>query len=524
MGALTLKTFSDELREWEFIEADGVDPMDSFGANLKLSIRENQIFLVEPNDPFLPWITNKGRLFFEGMFNKNLMNNFLNWENKFETIFNLLYFLDHLNLKRKKIFSFIFALENVSLEILNMLYLLSQKYAFIQLRKVENYKINNDLESKYLLNDSVKKPKLNFSNFVIILNTNPRYEGYILNLNLRQRFLKGNLKLFTLGPMLELTFPTRALGSNFSILKFIGEGTNLTCQDLKNSKFPIFITNTELFKRSDFTNFIKIFKHINIINKAWNGINILHSSLSSVGVNSLNMLLPLLYKDFVNFFGFYFINVLLNSNSNFKKLIELQLLKVFSENTKINYKFFIDQNNFSVNENILTKIGVQSKIYDNYFYLPNNLFLEDNETYINTEGLIKRTTKLISFKKEAKNNWQIIRKIYANLKQNLFLNNRKNNELISFDCINLFNFKNYINFQFYATQTLTSLSFYLTKQNKPLIKSNTSLKITKIKLFHTKLKLWLDDFFFNEKDLFSYNSSSLSNCSKTIRISSTNFF
>ena len=47
MGALTLKSFSDELREWEFIEGEGIDPTDSFGVNLRLSIRENQIFLAE---------------------------------------------------------------------------------------------------------------------------------------------------------------------------------------------------------------------------------------------------------------------------------------------------------------------------------------------------------------------------------------------------------------------------------------------------------------------------------------------
>ena len=66
MGALTLKAYSDELREWELIEVEGIDPTDSFGVNLRLSIREQQIFLAEPSDPSIPWITNKGRLFFDG--------------------------------------------------------------------------------------------------------------------------------------------------------------------------------------------------------------------------------------------------------------------------------------------------------------------------------------------------------------------------------------------------------------------------------------------------------------------------
>jgi NADH dehydrogenase/NADH:ubiquinone oxidoreductase subunit G len=165
-------------------------------------------------------------------------------------------------------------------------------------------------------------------------------------------------------------------------------------------------------------------------------------------------------------------------------------------------------------------------MFTNYFYLPTNLFLEDNETYINTQGLVKRTTRLIHFKKDAKTNWQITRKFYASTKSLVPFSNVKENKLINFDCVNSFNFKNYTNFQFYAVQTLTSLSFYLTKQNSPLLKSLKSpIKPTRVKVLDTKVKNWLDDFFNSSgKDSFSYNSSILVNCSKITRSSSTNFF
>jgi predicted molibdopterin-dependent oxidoreductase YjgC len=154
------------------------------------------------------------------------------------------------------------------------------------------------------------------------------------------------------------------------------------------------------------------------------------------------------------------------------------------------------------------------------------LFLEDNETFMNTQGFIKRTTKLINFKKEAKTSWQITRKIYANTKSLMFFNNHKDNLLVQFDCVNSFNFKNYVNFQYYTLQTLTSLSFYLLKQNSPLVKPlNFSIKSSSTKVLNTKVKYWLDDFFNgNGKDSFSYNSSVLVNCSKISRSSSTNFF
>ena len=523
MGALTLKAFSDELREWEFIEGEGIDPTDSFGVNLRLSIRENQIFLAEPNDPSTPWLTDKGRLFFDGMFEKP-STKATNWEKFFADVAELMYFVDHLNLHKRNVFSFIFAFENLSLETLNMLYLLKQNCSLIKLRKVESYKGSNDLESQYQLNSSTDKPKLHMSTLGILINTNPRYEGYVLNLSLRQRFLKGNFKLLNIGSMLDLTFPTYSLGSNFSIVKSLAEGTHLSCQDITNAEFPVVIANTELFKRNDARIFSQVLKYTSVLDTAWNGVNVLNHNIGSAGIQALNKFLPLSSEDFMNFFGLYYINTSLASAGNMKKLIDLHLLDVFKSNNTFANKAFVDQNIDSINEFTYTK--GQNKLFNNYFHLPSNLFFEDNETYINTQGLIKRTTKLIHFKKNSKTNWQLTRKFYANTKSVMFFNNSKDNNLINFDSINSFNFKNYVNFQFYAVQTLTSLSFYLTKKNLPLSeKTLINIKPTKTKVLNTKMKGWLDDFFNSSgKDSFSYKSSVLVNCSKIVRSSTTNFF
>ena len=512
------------MREWEFIEGEGIDPTDSFGVNLRLSIREDQIFLAEPSSvDTTPWLTDRGRLFFDGMFEKNVSEDKVNWNTFFSSLSESIYFFDHLNLQRRNSLSFLVVFENVSLEIINMLYLIEQSYSFIKLRKAENFNIENDFEASQL-NSTLNKSKLLMSNLGIVLNTNTRHEGYVLNLNLRQRFLKGDFKLLYIGSILDITLPVSNLGSNMSVFKSIGEGVHLSCQDIKNSDFPLLITNTELFKRKDSKNLIKMLKYTGIVKTAWNGLNILNHNISSVGINSLNSFLPISSEDFGNFFGLYFINTSLNSVPNIKKLIDLQLLNISSSSTSSSAKFFIDQNNNQDNKYIYEKL--ESEVVQNYHYLPNNLFLEDNESFVNTQGLVKRVTKLISFKKDSKSNWQIIRKFYANSKNISYLNNKQDNNIINFDCVNVFNYKNYVNFQFNAVSALTSLSFYLNKQNKPIIKtSNTPIKTTQTKIFNTKLKNWLDDFFMgNGKDSFSYNSSVMAKSSKIIRLNSTNFF
>jgi len=242
-------------------------------------------------------------------------------------------------------------------------------------------------------------------------------------------------------------------------------------------------------------------------------------------LQSSNKILPLSADDFSNFFGVYYVNVSLFSIPNVKKITELHLLNSFQSNSSIKEKVFIDQNVKPANKSSYSRL--EGKIFNNYFHLPSNLFFEDNETYLNTQGLVKRATKMIHFKKDAKTNWQITRKFYSKAKSMMFFNNTRDGRLLNFDSINSFNFKNYVNFQFYAVQILSSLSFYLMKQNSTAIKSYkfSSVKPRKVKVLETKLKNWLDDFFnSNGKDSFSYNSSSLVNCSKTMRSSTTNFF
>ena len=517
MGALTLKQFSNSIREWELLEGEGIDPTDSFGVDLRLSIRENQIFLAEPYNPDTPWLTDRGRVFFDGMFDKNIAEK-TDWNNLFNYLSEFLYFSDHLSLKKKNSFFLLVVFENVSIEVLNMLYILEQNSSFIKLRKADNCHLNSDFESNYLLNDSIGKSKLHLSTLGLLVNTDTRHEGYVLNLNLRLRFLKGDFKLLSIGSSLDITLPVYNLGSNIKVLKSIAEGTHLSCQDIKGSKFPVLITNTELFKRKGMKDFTKILKSTNFLTNIWNGVNVLNNNLSSAGVYSLRNFLPLSSDDYINFLGVYSINAELNSVSNFKKLVEFKLLNINNfSNSSNSQNIFLEQNVNSTDE---------FKLENNYYYLPANLFLEDSETYINTQGLIKRTTKSINFRKHSKSNWQIIRKFYAISKKLMYLNNNKNSDLLTFNFVNLFNYKNYINFQFFPSQNLVSFSFYLHKNNKLFLTDyNQNFKSSQNKIFETKMKYWLDDFFVNNgRDSFSYNSSVLINCSKISRSITTNFF
>ena len=265
-----------------------------------------------------------------------------------------------------------------------------------------------------------------------------------------------------------------------------------------------------------------VLTHVNLLDSSFNEINVLNSNLGVTGMYSLNRFLALSTEDTSNFFGLYSVNAPVTAVSHLKSLIQLVLLKKL-ESVPQKKRIFVNQSFKNTNAELFDQ--TKTSLLNDYIHLPVNMIYEDNETYLNTQGSIKRVSKLLHFKKNAKTNWQLIRKLYSSLKSLSFYNNQKDNYLAQFDCANSFNFKNYTGFQYSAVQTLTSLSYYLMTKNSPISLGKSFFKSSKTKMFNTKIKFWCDDFFnLNSKDFFSYNSSTLVNCSKISRFSSTNFF
>lgn len=541
MGALTLKSLAFYLRNWDTEKLESVDPTDGFGSNTRVYINNNQVIQIEPeynSYTFNTWLTDKARQFFDSIFevwsendkSKNLNASYDSWFTITQTLTQVSYIHDHCNAQKNKNKFFTIIFENLSIEILSFLLVLSQNYSFINLKRAEKFDINNDLESNFQLNiTSNNKTRLSNSTICLLVSTNPRYEGYFLNLNLRQRFFKGNFKCLSVGSLINLTFPVVFLGSNVNVIKTISEGNNLTCQTLKAGINPLTIYNNELLKRLDSSTVIeslKILKYSNIFNKAWNNLNIFSSTLSETGIQSVSKFLPVVKNDLTFFSVLYFLNVNTKNISNLKQIAEFKLLGYYDKIVKTTElkRVFLDQSsNSNQNLTFCNKMNPIEKHKTNYFSLTTSIFYENEETFINTEGLLKRTVKLI-FRKKTKNNWQLLRKVFKHFKTNFNSINSKDNQLIFFNSKSIGLFKNFVYFQYQATQYLSNLNFFLSVKNHPFSIINKTFKSKKQKLFNTKVKYWLDDFYSGGRDEYSQNSLVLTNCSKILRTKSTNFF
>lgn len=538
MGALTLKSFPHVLRGWEVRSYESIDPTDSFGQETRLYIDKNQIIKIEPqfsNNSSTTWLTDKGRQFFDSIFGEfasseesskienSIVRSNKQWDHIFFTVRKTFYIFDICNFKFSNKHYFILIFENLSLEILNLLVILNQISSFIKIKQAETTNLNNDLESNFQINSATNSAKLLSSELCLLMGTNTRYEGSYLNLKLRQRYFKGNFKLLSIGSLLDLTFSVSFLGSQLSTFKTIAEGNSTSCQDIATATNPLLILNTELFKRNDtkyLIEIVKMLKTTNIITKTWNGINVLNSSITESGTHTVASFSFLTFNDLTNFSSLYFINTTVSNISNIKKIVGSRLLSNLENQSLYSKKLLLDQNFNASTSNMSNLLKVK-----NFLYLPVDTFFENNETYVNTEGLIKKTTKLI-FRKKAKNNWQIIRRFIKNTNLLVSVTNIKDNRLIAFNSKNLYNFKNFISFQFYAVQNLTNFNFYLSNKNSQfyIYKNNNTFKSTQIKLYNTKIKYWLDDFFIGGKDQLCQNSLTLIKCSVNTRLLTSTFF
>lgn len=535
MGALTLKTYPFELRGWDIEKFKSIDPTDGFGINTSIYISKNQIVQIEPeydSQILNSWVTDKGRQFFDSIFgswsyskktDKKLKFSKQSWELVTAKLIKSIYMSDHCNGRACKSYFLTLVFEDISLELLGLFNTLAQKYSFIKIKTTQKLNNCNDLESNFQLTSSVNKTNLTQSNYCLLVGLNSRYEGFHLNLRLRQRFLKGNFVCMTLGPILNLTFKNINIGSNINTFKAIVEGNNVTSQMVRFANNPITVLSNEILKRQDSNNLIKSIKLLhfgNTLNTTGLGLNLLNTSIYDTNTQIMNCYKRITLSDINTSNSLYLINVSSSNIFNFKAIMGVKLLNFFGNKSLKKIKVLIDQS-----PQVLYGTSFLSNLSDKKagtcVKIPVSTFYENNETFINTEGYFKKVSKNI-FRKETKNNSQLIKRVMSLIQKNIVWLNRKNNGAVFYSSSKLLN---YINFLYCSTESLASLNTLTITKNSPFFlykKSIYSLKL--FKLNNTKIKYWLDDFFIGGKDTYSRNSLVMINSSKLLKKESTNFF
>lgn len=521
VGALTFKQYSFINRNWELKNIKSIDFTDGFGLDINVFISNNHLIKIQPSYNST-WISDKTRFSFDGMFSKERFMDKLTtngeksvyWKTIFQNIIDILYFKDHLS-KHSFFFDLVIIINNqLDIETLNILNLLNKKYMFIKLKKLEKINFSNDHEESFLLNSNKKELHFNRSQLCLLLNLNLRFEGYSLNLKLRQNVLKNNLKVISINSITNLTFPILYLGSTVKTLNNIIEGNSIINQSLIYSVNPYIIHNSEIFKRKDSYHLSELFKvlkknSLNIYNSKWNGINNLTNTLSDSGFNLYSTIQTFSFKDYMSTNILHLINVKYNFvNKYLQKYLELKLLNFTNE---LNFLFLLEQN-FIINST-----------YKNVRLLNSNFFENPNNIFFNTNGLFKTTPKIIvSNLSNTKTDKNILKILDFYLNKLFYVHNLQDYSPFKLDYLqfSLFN----IDFNLLPSNYLSTLKFKYFKNKRCFFYfKNSSFKSKKIKFFTNKFYFWLEDFYLNNKDLYSSYSLIMLECSKSFRKHSNTF-
>ncbi len=209
VGALTSKPYAFTARPWELAKTESVDVSDAVGVNIRIDSRGREVLRILPRlneDVNEEWLADKGRFWVDGLKRQRLDRPFVrengklrpaSWNEAFGAIAAKLKDVDG-----KRIAAIvgdqcdaesIFALKEL---------MTSLGSPHIDCRQ-DGAAADVNVRSSYLFNSTIAG--LDKADVIVLIGTNPRWEAPILNARIRKRYLKGGLKVASVGSVGELT-------------------------------------------------------------------------------------------------------------------------------------------------------------------------------------------------------------------------------------------------------------------------------------------------------------------------------
>ena len=388
VGALTSKPYAFKARSWELRKSDGVDILDSIGSNIKVDVFNNEIVRILPRTNFninKEWISNKTRYFFDSLKYQRLKyplykdpgNKFrkISWFEAFNIIKHKLIAVDSSQMRGVigdlTDFESIFLLKNLftKLGISDVCY-----ERFFNNKDIQ---INSDLTSNFLFTNSLKS--IEDSDLCLIIGSDIRMEGSIINIHLINRLKRGNFKLAYIGNKIDLTYPVQHLGLTFKVLMDLIIGKHNFCKHLKNAKKPLIIVGENVLNQKNGFLLLSKLKNLSVFQ---NNLNFFSSQTSVISFFELN-------------FG--------QSSFSHKKS---KLYYLFNTNLKNNLK--VTPNDFIIYQGHHFTDDAQKAD----LILPGLTFLEKPGLYINLEGFVQKNEQILNLQTEQRKDSMILKNIY----------------------------------------------------------------------------------------------------------------
>ena len=291
VGALTSRPYAFEARPWELVKTPGIDVMDAVGTNVRYDARGPQVLRVLPrvnDDVNEEWLTDKGRYGPLGLMKRRLDAPWVrrggrltkvSWREAFAAVKDG---VDGLSGDQ------IGAVAGDLLDVESMAALKDLLTALGSDRhecRQAGERIGGEFtssRSSYLFNSGIAG--IENADAVLLIGTNPRWEAPLVNTRIRKIVRHRQVKVFAIGPQVDLTYRTRWLGEELSLLSRLPDEA---MQALKGAERPAIILGQGALARGDAPAVLaaveRLAGEIRLQREGWNGFNILHTAAARVG-------------------------------------------------------------------------------------------------------------------------------------------------------------------------------------------------------------------------------------------------
>lgn len=290
VGALTAKPYAFSYRPWELKTTESIDVLDAIGSNIRVDSRGVEVMRILPKlneEVNEEWISDKTRFAFDGLKRQRLTMPLVRQAGKFVAVTweqALLHVANEIH-KVKGSEAKAIAGQLVDTESLVALKDLfnrigSDNFAMDTANGSQVPAHGADFRSNYLLNNKIIG--VDKADVLLLVGTNPRHEGPILNTRIFKSYVHNGLDVGLIGHAVDTTYEYDHVGTNSEALESILNESHPFSKKIAEAKRPMVIVGSGVLDNPDseyvFSTVSKIAKkHENLFfqDDDWNGYNVL---------------------------------------------------------------------------------------------------------------------------------------------------------------------------------------------------------------------------------------------------------
>lgn len=390
VGALTSKPYAFAARPWELGKTQSVDVMDGVGSAIRVDTRGREVMRILPriNEAVNEeWISDKTRHVVDGLRTQRLDRPYIrengklrlaSWQEAFSAIAAKASRLDG---KRIGAIAGDLAAVEDMFAMKELLAKFGSTNMAVQGGEAFDAKAGR---GSYIFNPTIAG--IDQADALLIVGSNPRREGTLLNARIRKRWRTGQLKIGVVGPKADLAYDYDHIGAGTDSLSDLAAGKHSFAEVLKNAKHPIVLVGAAGLARPDGAAVLalaaKLALDIGAIKDGWNGFGVLQETASRVGALDI---------------GFSGGSLSIAQMTTFGALDVLFLLG--ADETKVADGTFV------------VYIGTHGDrgAHRADVILPGAAYTEKSGIYVNTEGRAQMANRAAFPPGEAREDWAIIR-------------------------------------------------------------------------------------------------------------------